>query len=146
MNIKSRSKFARIFELMLNIRDSQLVKGAQRSLLIALALRCDPDKNYLAWPSYGLLADDTMLDAATLKRAAKRLEELKLISRRVRANKSNRFYVNAGLIAATAQERRLAKTQNVEVDDCPFRAEPAIHAVANVDDGGEIDAIIGGGR
>ncbi len=56
-------------------------KGAQWEMLYALALRRNPNKKFICFPSYSQLAEDTQLDPATLKRAAKALEDKHLIKR-----------------------------------------------------------------
>ncbi len=91
------------------LRDSRTTKGAQRTLLMALVLRCNPNKGYICWPSYRLLADDTQLDAITLRRAAKALEDKGLIRRKQRATRSNIFIVNAELLEQHSAEARLAR-------------------------------------
>jgi DNA-binding MarR family transcriptional regulator len=73
-------------------------KGAARPLLQAIILRANQQKRYSCFPSYETLAADCNMDAKTLKRAAKVLEDAGLIRRHVRRNRSNLFVVNVDLI------------------------------------------------
>jgi len=73
-------------------------KGAARLLLQAIILRANQNSKYSCFPSYQTLAADCNMDAKTLKRAAKVLEDAGLIRRHVRRNRSNLFVVNVGLI------------------------------------------------
>ena len=70
-NMDRKSKLYGVFQLLLDIRDARSTKGASRELVMTLALRSDPTKKYVAWPSYARLAEDTQLDPVTLQRAAK---------------------------------------------------------------------------
>jgi DNA-binding MarR family transcriptional regulator len=106
------------FEVMRTIRDSHAVRNAPRQLLDALGLRCRPREGFKAWPSYRQLGLDTGLDPMTLKRAAKKLEEAKLIKRVVRPNRSTLFFLNISLLQELAEESRKA-------DDERKRAEEA---------------------
>jgi hypothetical protein len=92
-----------ILNLLLAIRDAASTKGAQRALLNALALRANPNNDFVCWPSYRMLNRDTCLDEGTLKRAAKRLEDAGLIRRVVRQQQSNRFFVHFDALAAQAE-------------------------------------------
>jgi DNA-binding MarR family transcriptional regulator len=98
-----------ILNLLLAIRDAGSTKGAQRALLNALALRANPNNDFVCWPSYRVLSMDTCLDGGTLKRAAKRLEDAGLIRRVVRQQQSNRFYVSFDVLAAQAEGQREAR-------------------------------------
>lgn len=120
-------------QLLYNIRDARSTKGAQRALLVALALRCDPKKGYLCWPSYRVLAQDTCYDEVTLKRAARALEEYKLIRRHTQRARSNRYYINAKLLAAQAAENNAQN--NRESPDAPERAlANALRNIVGLDD------------
>ena len=101
------------FGLALALQASRSTKGAQRTLLMALILRCNPDKGYTCWPSYRRLADDTQLDEITLRRAAKQLEEKGLIRRKQRTMKSNIFVVNADVLLRHAAEAQEARNQEL---------------------------------
>jgi DNA-binding MarR family transcriptional regulator len=98
-----------ILNLLLAIRDAASTKGAQRALLNALALRANPNNDFVCWPSYRMLSRDTCLDEGTLKRAAKRLEDAGLIRRVVRQQQSNRFFVHFDALAAQAEGQREAR-------------------------------------
>lgn len=91
------------------IRDAQSTRGAERELLYALALRCDPAKGYSCFPSYQTLANDTQMNVATLKRAAKSLEAMRMISRQERRNRSNIFYLNPAIFLEEASAKRAEK-------------------------------------
>lgn len=119
-----------IFRVLRFVRDARSTKHAERDLLNALALRCNPKKKYIAWPSYALLAKDTLLDEITLKRAAKRLEDAGLIKRVQRQNRSNLFFLNVALLqqqAAAVKEAELMDKEEVEA--APF-ADPMIPEAA----------------
>ena len=105
----SKHKPLPLFSLLRTIRDAHSTRDAQRDLLMALAMRCNPSKGYICWPSYAQLEEDTMLNQETLKRAAKKLEDTKLIRRRKRPNHSNIFFINAPLLIQQAEERKEAK-------------------------------------
>lgn len=109
VNKMSKHKPLPLFTLLRIIRDAHSTRDAQRELLMALAMRCNPSKGYICWPSYAQLAEDTMLNQETLKRAAKKLEETKLIRRRKRPNHSNIFFINAPLLIQQAEERKEEK-------------------------------------
>ena len=66
------------------------------------------------------------MDAATLKRAAKKLEDGGLIKRVIRANRSNRFFLNVKLLQEQAVRVRANERQDQVVpDECPFDAPAA---------------------
>ena len=115
-----------VFAVLRLIRDARSTKNADRALLMALGLRCKPAEGFKCWPSYRQLAQDTLLDEVTLKRAAKRLEDAKLIKRLIRQNRSNTFYLNIPLlqqqVAAIKDEEEAKKAAND--DESPF-AQPA---------------------
>jgi DNA-binding transcriptional regulator YhcF (GntR family) len=131
-----------VFRLLRLVRDARSTQNADRALLIALAMRCQPAKKFISWPSYRLLAQDTQLDEITLKRAAKRLEDSKLIRRVKRANRSNTFFINAALLqqqAAVVKAAEEAAKKHDEVES-PFEEPLAVdHEVS-----GEDDAEVGG--
>jgi hypothetical protein len=119
----SKPEVMPIFRLLRLVRDSRSTKNADRGLLNAIVLRCNPANKFIAWPSYRQLALDTGLNMVTLKRAAKRLEEAKLIKRVVRANRSNCFYVNASLLQDQAAQVRAAEDEAKRTktdDESPF--------------------------
>lgn len=97
-----------LFSLILIVRDARSTRASDRSLLFALALRCNPAKQYVCWPTYRVLAEDTGLDEITLRRAAKRLEDAKLIKRVCRDKRSNLFFLNVPLLAQQAEANRAA--------------------------------------
>ena len=113
-----------LFRLLLLIRDSRSTRNAERELLMALALRCNPAKNYVCWPSYSMLAKDTQLNEATLQRAAKKLEAAGLIQRLIRPNSSNRFFLNVARLQQQAAEIKaaeaMAKAASPESMESPF--------------------------
>ena len=143
-----------VFRVLRFVRDARSTRNAERELLAALVMRCNPAKKYMAWPSYRQLALDTQLDEATLKRAAKRLEEKGLIKRIVRANRSNVFYVNVSLLQQQAAEVKAAEEEAKEAafdpDVSPFE-DPSIpedYADMEYDDDSEHEGswISGGAR
>ena len=85
-------------QVMRLVRDSGTTRGAGRGLLMALVLRCNVKKGWFCFPTYKTLAEDTLYDEATLKRAAKALVEQGLIRIQVRRNRSNVFHINLGLL------------------------------------------------
>lgn len=125
----SKPSVMSVFELLRLVRDARSTRNAPRELLYALALRCRPHEKFIAWPSYVQLAKDTLLDEVTLKRAAKKLEDAKLIKRVVRRNRSNCFYINAALLqeqaAAVKSADEAAKNVIEDVDEAPF-ADPIL--------------------
>ena len=128
------------------IRDARSTKGAARHLLMALALRCNPKQRYSCWPSYSMLAQDTQLDEVTLKRAAAKLEDAKLIHRVVRKNRSNRWYINVALLQQQANAVMAAKKAEDDAEECIFDA-PETGNKTEADDGDDaMDSIYGGGR
>ena len=113
--------------LLLAVRDGASTKGAPRALLNALILRSRATAGFTCFPSYRKLAEDTNLDESTLKRAAKWLEDARLIRRHVRPMHSNRFTIRVGVIMDLAETKRaernaakaeaLAKLQDAEDGD-----------------------------
>jgi hypothetical protein len=128
----SESKIMPIFSVMRTIRDARSTKNAPRELLYALAMRCDPAKKFICWPSYRTLALDTQLDEVTLKRAAKLLEDDGIIRRVVRANRSNCFFLNIALLqeqaAAVKAADDEAKCVAMGAHESPF-ADPIAGAL-----------------
>jgi DNA-binding MarR family transcriptional regulator len=102
------------------VRDARSTKGSQRELLYALALRTNPAKKFLCFPSYAQLAEDTQLDSATLKRAAKALEDKQLIKRVIRRNRSNVYFLNIPLLQEQAALAKAAKISKAESTETPF--------------------------
>ena len=130
-----------VFGVIRLVRDAQSTRNAERELMYALAMRCNPAKKFMSWPSYRMLASDTMLDQATLKRAAKRLEDQQLIKRVVRANRSNVFYLNVALLQQQAADVKAAekvrKLAESGQDESPF-ADVTMVADDDVDDEGGV--------
>jgi len=89
--------------MQIAVRDGRATTGARRLLLDAIVLRANP-KEWTCFPSYARLAVDTGLNEATLRRAAKELEDAGLIKRRIRLNRSNVFTVCCDRIEALAGE------------------------------------------
>lgn len=129
----TQHKHMPIFEVLRLVRDARSTKKADRELLVALALRCDPTKHFIAWPSYAPLALDTLLDQATLKRAAKRLEDAGLIKRVVRTNRSNHFFINVPLLQEQAAQVKAGDASKIQtgegIEASPFEA-PALEDAA----------------
>ena len=126
-----------VFKLLRLVRDARSTRNADRALLFALAMRCQPAKKFLSWPSYRQLALDTQLDEVTLKRAAKRLEDAGLLKRVVRANRSNCFFLNVELLqqqAAAIKEAEDAAKNNDDLES-PF-AQPVIDGQDDYEEGG----------
>jgi DNA-binding MarR family transcriptional regulator len=98
-----------VFRVLRYIRDARSTQKAERALLLALGMRCQPAKKFIAWPSYRQLALDTCLDEVTLKRAAKKLEDANLIKRTIRPNRSNCFYINVPLLQQQAAAVKAAE-------------------------------------
>lgn len=102
---------------MTAIRDAQCAEGAQRIVLDALALRANPAKGWTCWPSYRLLANDTLLNEETVRRAAKALEEKNLIRRKLRMNTTNIFTVRFKTIVRLAEEKARIKREQEEEEE-----------------------------
>ena len=117
--MKEQKKTISVFQVLRLVRDARSTKGAERQLLMALVLRCNPKENFKCWPSYALLAKDVQLDPMTLKRAAKKLEDREIIKRVIRPNHSNLFFINVALL----QEQAAAANAPVVEEACPF-ADP----------------------
>jgi DNA-binding transcriptional MocR family regulator len=107
----SKKSTMSLASVLWTIRDAQSTRGADRELLYALALRCAPDKRFVCYPSYDKLSKDTKLNVVTLKRAAARLEAAGYISRTIRPNHSNLFYLNMGKLKAEAAVVRAADAE-----------------------------------
>jgi DNA-binding MarR family transcriptional regulator len=125
-----------VFKVLRIVRDAQSTRGAQRALLFALAMRCQPAKKFISWPSYRQLAEDTMLDEVTLKRAAKKLEDSKLIRRQVRRNRSNIFFLNVALLQEQARDVKAAKekVRVADIEEIDFFPQPAVGPDESVDE------------
>ena len=103
--------------LLKYIHQARLVRGAQRHLLNALAIRANTRKGYTCVPSYATLMKDTGLSDPSLRAAARDLEAAGLIVRRNRPSSSNLFKVNAERIKQEAEqvqseEKRLERELN----------------------------------
>jgi DNA-binding MarR family transcriptional regulator len=128
-----------LIAVLLFIRDARSTKGAQRELLYALALRSNPSKGYICWPSYAQLAIDTGLTPITLKRAANALEVAGYIKRIVRPNRSNRFFLNMEKIQTEALANRAADSearaakQAADAETSPFNL-PSVVDEPDTDD------------
>ncbi len=118
-----------LISIMWAIRDSRCTRNAERQLLDALAMRCNPSKGYTCWPSYEMLGLDTGCNPATLKKAALALEKMGLIHRRVRRNRSNIYTVHVAKILQQAEIQRA-------VDKAKKDALVAYDALPTVDSGG----------
>ena len=118
MSEKSLSQFA----LLLLVRDSHIVRNAERQLLDALIMRSNPKKRYICWPSYHQLSEDTNLSPKTLRRAAVELVKRDFVMRKVRANRSNVWFINAALIQKHGEQARNKDVTAETHDDCPFTA------------------------
>jgi DNA-binding MarR family transcriptional regulator len=146
-----RRKSMSLASVLLHIRDARLTKGAKLLLLYTLALRCQPDKAYMCWPSYEQLALDTQLNIVTLKRAAQKLEEAGYISRVVRPNHSNKFFINMRKIQDEALTNRAADHEArearkvIEADEAPFELPTTddAHADTSVNDYDDTVGIFG---
>jgi DNA-binding MarR family transcriptional regulator len=95
-----------LLKVLLLVRNARSTEKAERALLIAIALRCKPKDNWRCWPSYEMLAKDTLLSESALKMAAKKLEKVGLIRRVVRHNRSNVFIMNVDLLQEQAAKER----------------------------------------
>lgn len=141
----NETKVMPIFKLLRLVRDAGSTKNAKRELLHAIAMRCRPDKNFIAWPSYRLLAEDTLLDESTLKRAARALEDENLIKRVIRPNRSNCFFVNAALLQEQADKRKVELKKNADrEEESPFAAPVVETSEEESDDDSWM--LSGGGR
>ncbi|MCU1294142.1 MAG: Helix-turn-helix domain [Bryobacterales bacterium] len=145
-------KTTSLFNLMLLARDARSTKGAERGLLYALLMRCRPDQNYSCFPSYRRLGIDTGYDPATLKRAAKALQDKGLIFRRTRLNRSTIFFINMAVLADQAAANRAADkaeregaldTNNV---DLPFGATLEVERLEAVESEETCEEWISGGK
>ena len=104
----SKDSIIPLISLLWLIRDARSTKGAERQLLDALAMRCNPKQGYSCFPSYALLAKGTGLSIISLKRAAAALEKAGKIRRRTRQNKSNIFFLNIALLQEEAAAQKAA--------------------------------------
>lgn len=131
---------AQCFRLLLRIRDMGAdegenknprewkggTEGANRAVLNALVLRANPERSYMSFPTYELLAADTGLHPTTCQRSVKWLEDRKLVKRSRQFNSSNRFFVNTKeierLAAAKNEERKAAAelAREAAPDEDPF--------------------------
>jgi hypothetical protein len=97
-----------LISVLWTIRDSRYVRNAERQLLDALAMRCNPKKGYRCWPSYAQLSLDTGCSIATLKKAAAGLEQKQIIKRYVRHNRANVYAINIAKLVELADVQRAA--------------------------------------
>jgi len=139
-------------QLVLMVRDSRSTKGAQRQLLMAIAIRANAKVKYSCFPSYAQLADDAQMDQVTLRRAAAALEAKGLIKRRRRTNRSNLFFLQVLVLEGHAAEARAARTQEKQARQLAFLEAEGVD-VAEVDDASveeteedELSAILSGSR
>lgn len=117
MHGPNQQKPMSIVKLIRTIRDAGSTEKAERMLLLHLALRCQPDEQYKASPTYAVLAQDTLLDDMTLRRAAAALEKKKLIRRVRRTSRSNEFFINVVLLKRQAEERQAKLEPNWDLLD-----------------------------
>ena len=145
--------------LMCLVRESQSTRGAQRTLLSALALRSNPKNSNCCWPSYKTLAWDTRLDVITLRRAAAALERAGLITRHQRQLRSNIFRLNIPVLEKHAAEGRALREKRLDGETAEmlerFKVpvgdeddDPSDHAAddAGDDPGDYYSTIVKGGR
>ena len=138
-----------VFGLLRHIRDAASTQKAERAVLNALALRCNPAKKFICWPSFATLAEDTLLDIVTVKRTIKKLVDAKLISRTVRPNRSNIYFLNFPLLVQQVADKQAAAKKELEDSvKSPFgdvETGPTDHDTDVLDDGAE-DEGFGGGQ
>ena len=139
-------------QIVLMVRDSRSTKGAQRQLLMAIAIRANAKAKYSCFPSYAQLADDAQLDEVTLRRAAAALESKGLIKRRRRTNRSNLFFLQVCVLEKHAAEAREARAQEKQARLLALIKAEGVDAV-EIDDAladetqeDELAVILGGGR
>ena len=102
--------------IQLDIRDAQLVKGSERLLLDAIALRGNRKQHYTCFPAYALLSRDTQVSVRQLKDSAQSLVKKGLIKMRVRPNQSTIYQVQFEYIHGLAEEKRAeAKRKKQEI-------------------------------
>ncbi len=136
------------------VRDARSTKHSERIVLIALALRVNAEKGFSCFPSYALLAKDTLLDQKTVQRAVASLEAKDLVKRRERAYSSNIFFLNVGLLqeqaaavkAADELEKKLAENDSESPFAAPTITEGDNEGVDSEDDDeDDFQAAISGG-
>ena len=116
------SKKITAFHLLLAIRDAQYIKGSMLMLLFALAIRSRRSKSgkFFCFPSYRQLELDTQLDIRTLKRAAKGLDDLGVMKRRVRHKQSNFFYIDYEFFREAAERNKMSSEEESLENWDPF--------------------------
>lgn len=95
-------------DILRDARDSGLFRKAGQALYYHLALRANQRTDYSTFVGYETLCSDTCLDPKTLQKAAAQLEAADLISRKVRPNHSNIWYLNVWRVHKEAERRREA--------------------------------------
>lgn len=93
-------------DILRDARDSGLFKKAWQALYYHLALRANQKTDYSTFVGYETLCSDTGLNAKTIQEAAAQLEAAGLISRKVRPNHSNVWYLNVWEVHKVAETRR----------------------------------------
>jgi hypothetical protein len=106
-------------QLVRLVRDAGSTRNAMREVLYALALRANPKRGYICWPSYAQLALDTCLNEDTVRRATVALDKENLVRRVYRANRSNCFYINVQLLQEQADARKEQLAQRTITQDPP---------------------------
>lgn len=92
-------------------RKKTLLSHADYLLLDALIKRANPNEEYTSFPSIALLMEDTGLSIGQIDASKKRLHELNLIDWKRRFDKSNMWYVNAGLLEKHADDRQAERAR-----------------------------------
>lgn len=111
------------WELIKVIRDANVVRGAQRHVLFAVAIRANTKKNFTCFPSYAQLAWDSSLGDTQLRIAVRGLEKAGWIRRQPRTRTTNLFFVNVPALLKRANENQdKAKPTKEDVVDDPFGA------------------------
>lgn len=116
-------------DILRDARDSGLFRKAGQALYYHLALRANQRTDYSTFVGYETLCSDTGLNAKTIQEAAVQLEAAGLISRKVRPNHSNVWYLNVWKVHKVAETRREAPVNPFAPDtstaDAPDKAPDA---------------------
>lgn len=110
------------------LHHAQALKGSQRHVMNALAIRADIKKGYTCFPSYETLMEDTQLGNTQIREAMRGLEQANFVRRVARPGSSNVFQINVALLKRLAEDkqeekRRTEKPLLPDLDD-PWGTEP----------------------
>lgn len=98
-----------VLDLLWDIRDARTIcvgDALSKSILLALASRCQPGKGFVCYPSVEMVAGDVQASVRIVQERLKMLVSAKLITRQRRFSNSYIYRLSVSTIRAAAAEQR----------------------------------------